>query len=216
MHFELSFMMEILPTLLQALGTTLLATLLAAPLALGAGLLWAFLRLTQTGGLKKAAQVLVEFLRSTPLLIQLYFLFYVFPDFGINLSPLVTGVLGLGLYYSAYLAEVYRAGIENVSGSQWEAARALNLSRAQIWLRVILPQAIPPMLPAIGNYLVAMFKETPLLSAITVVELMQTAKIIGSETFRYLEPMTWVGILFLGLSLVSVFLLKKVEQRLKI
>ena len=121
--------------------------------------------------------------------------------------------MGLGLHYSAYTAEVYRAGIDNVAKGQWEAAMALNLSRVDTFRRIILPQAIPPMLPALGNYLVAMFKETPMLSAITVTELLQTAKLIGADTFRYLEPFTLVGILFLALSLLSARFVEKLEER---
>src|SRR5690606_29780824 len=107
------------------------------------------------------------------LLIQLYFLYYVLPTTGIVLSPMVTGVIGLGLHYSSYTAEVYRAGINAVPRGQWEAARSLHLNRWQTYRHVILPQAIPPMIPVLGNYLIAMFKDTPLLSAITIVEMLQ-------------------------------------------
>jgi polar amino acid transport system permease protein len=110
---------------------------------------------------------------------------------------------------------VYRAGIEAVPRGQWEAAKALNLSPGRTWLRVILPQAIPPIVPAMGNYLVAMFKDTPLLSAITVVELLQQSKMIGSATFRYTEPLTLVGLLFLALSLVAAWGVRGLEARLQ-
>ena len=155
----------------------------------------------------------VEFVRSTPLLIQIYFLFYVLPNFGLTWSPFVTGALALGLHYSAYTAEVYGAGIDNVPKGQWEAAMALNLNRFDTFKSIILPQAIPPMIPALGNYLVAMFKETPILAAITVNELLQTSKLIGAETFRYLEPLTMVGVLFLAASLVSARFVEKLEAR---
>jgi polar amino acid transport system permease protein len=155
----------------------------------------------------------VEFIRSTPLLVQIYFLFFVLPDFGIRLSPLTTGVLALGLHYSAYTAEVYRAGIEGVPKGQWEAAIALNMKPWRIWHAVILPQALPPVIPAMGNYLVAMFKDTPMLAAITVLELLQTAKLIGAESFRYLEPLTLVGLLFLAISLLSSRLIHTLETR---
>src|SRR5690606_13471664 len=96
----------------------------------------------------------VEFVRSTPLLIQLYFLYYVLPDYGLSLSPFATGVIALGVHYACYTAEVYRAGIEAVPRGQWEAARALNLSPAATWRHVILPQAVPATLPMLGNYLI--------------------------------------------------------------
>ena len=124
-------------------------------------------------------------------------------------------MLALGLHYATYCSEVYRAGLEAVPRGQWEAAIALNLSPCAHLSDIILPQAIPPIVPALGNYLIGMFKETPLLSAIAVIELMQTAKIIGSETFRYLEPITMVGVFFLVMSLVSSAGVRRVEGWLK-
>jgi polar amino acid transport system permease protein len=139
----------------------------------------------------------------------------VFPQFGVVIPALVAGVMALGLHYSTYCSEVYRAGLENVPRGQWEAATALNLGPMATYRDIILPQAIPPMVPALGNYLVGLFKETPLLSAIAVLELMQTAKIIGSETFRYLEPITLVGVFFLVMSLASAALIRRVEAWLR-
>lgn len=144
---------------------------------------------------------------------QLYFIFYVLPDIGIRLAPLVAGVIGMGIHYATYTAEVYRAGIENVPRGQWEAAKATNLSTRQAWIHVILPQAIPPMIPALANYFIAMFKETPLLSAITVLELMNQAKSIANSNYRYIEPMTLVGVFFLVISLISVVGLRWLEER---
>jgi polar amino acid transport system permease protein len=125
---------------------------------------------------------------------------------------MTAGVLALGLHYATYCSEVYRAGLANVSRGQWEASIALNLTPYHTFRDVIIPQAIPPVVPALGNYLVALFKDTPLLSAIAVLELMQTAKIIGSQTFRYTEPITMVGIIFLIFSLVAAGLIKLVEN----
>jgi polar amino acid transport system permease protein len=157
--------------------------------------------------------MLTEFIRGTPLLVQLYFIFFVLPDVGIVLPPLVAGVIGMGLHYATYTAEVYRAGIENVPKGQWEAARATNLTARQTWVHVIIPQALPPMIPALANYLIAMFKETPLLSAITVLELMNQAKSVANSNYRYIEPMTLVGAFFLVMSLLSVILLRWLERR---
>ena len=154
-------------------------------------------------------------MRSTPLLVQMFFLFYVLPETGFRLSPLATGVLALGIHYAAYCAEVYRAGIEGIPKSQYEAATALNLSPARTTFAIVLPQAIPPVVPALGNYLVAMFKDTPLLSAITVLELLQRAKILGSESFRYVEPLTMVGLAFLVLSLIAASGIRRLETRLR-
>jgi polar amino acid transport system permease protein len=202
---------KVLPTLLDGLRVTLLATVYGFVLALVVGLLWAVLRRSENVFVRQCARWIVEFVRSTPLLVQLYFVFYVFPEMGVVLSPLVAGVLGLGLHYSAYTAEVYRSGIDAVPRGQWEAATALNLSRSQTFWRIVLPQAIPPVIPALGNRLIAIFKDTPLLAVITVSELLQQAKLLGAESFRYLEPLTLVGAIFLVLSLASSRLVRRAE-----
>ena len=177
------------------------------------GLLLALARRSQSWLLSKPSSFIVEFIRTTPLLAQLFFLFYVLPRYGFRLPAFTVGVIGLGLHYGAYTSEVFRAGINAILRGQWEAAIALNFSHRHTWTRIILPQAIPPMIPALGNYFIAMFKETPLLSAITVVEMFQQAKIISSTTFRTLEPFTMVGILFFILSYPSALLIRRLEVR---
>jgi polar amino acid transport system permease protein len=212
MIFDWGFAFSILPAFGRALVVTMQATLAGMALALVLGLVWAIARRSRNRLVAFCAGFLVEFIRSTPLLVQLYFLFYVLPLWGPRITPLETGILALGLHYSAYTAEVYRAGINGVARGQWEAALALNLGRAVTWRTVILPQAVVPILPALGNYLVALFKETPLLSAITLLELLHTAKLIGADTFRYLEPLSLVGALFLILSLMASTLTRKLEK----
>jgi polar amino acid transport system permease protein len=204
----------ILPRLAGAFRVTLLATVLGVTLALVLGLAVALLRRSAPRPVAAIVGLVVEFLRSTPLLIQIYFLFYVMPQFGITLSPLVTGVLSLGVHYSAYMSEVYRAGIDSVPAGQWDAAKALNLGRLYAFRRVILPQALPPVVPALGNYFIAMFKDTPMLSTITVLELLNVARTVGSETFRYVEPLTLVGVFFLAASLLAALGIRAVEHRM--
>ncbi len=213
MIWNWAYAFAVLPDILGAFVVTLQATLAGFALALVLGLAWAVARRAPLAWLARGASWIVEFVRSTPLLIQLYFLYYVLPQYGVTLSPLVIGIAALGLHYSCYTAEVYRAGIEAVPRGQWEAARALNLSPAATWRSVILPQAVPPTLPVLGNYLIAMFKDTPLLAAITVMEMLQTAKLIGAESFRYLEPLTITGIAFLAVSLVASWLVRYLETR---
>jgi polar amino acid transport system permease protein len=215
MEWDWAFAVEILPQLLEGLKITLLATLLGSIVAGVVGLAFALLRRSPNRWVSRPTAFVVEFIRGTPLLVQLYFLFYVLPDLGILLSPLTAGVIGLGLHYGTYTAEVYRAGIDNTPRGQWEAAKACNLNAYQIWRHIILPQAIPPMIPALANYFVAMFKETPLLSAITVIELMNQARSIANFNYRYLEPMTLVGVLFLCISLVAVPALHMLERRFR-
>ncbi|OHV80965.1 ectoine/hydroxyectoine ABC transporter permease subunit EhuD [Ensifer sp. LCM 4579] len=213
MEWDWDFVRQIMPTLIEGLKITILATMLGAGVAAAIGLVFAILRMVAPAPIARATSFAVEFIRGTPLLVQLYFIFYVLPDVGIRLPALVAGVIGLGIHYGTYAAEVYRAGIENVPRGQWEAAKATNLTAPQTWIHVILPQAIPPMIPALANYLIAMFKETPLLSAITVLELMNQAKSIANSNYRYIEPMTLVGVFFLIMSLISVFFLRWLEER---
>ncbi|MCA9825092.1 MAG: ectoine/hydroxyectoine ABC transporter permease subunit EhuD, partial [Dehalococcoidia bacterium] len=144
---------------------------------------------------------------------QLFFLFYVLPNYGITLSGFETGVVALGVHFSTYAAEVYRAGIESVPRGQWEASTALSISPVQKWTRIILPQAIPSVIPALGNYLVAMLKEAPLLSAVTVVDVLGEAQRICSRDFNCLEPYTMAGVLFLAISIPASFLARRLETR---
>lgn len=213
MDWDWAFVWQIMPTLLAGLRLTLLVTLLSAVVATVLGLGLAILRRSGNRAVAHGTAAVAEFIRGTPLLVQLYFIFYVLPDIGIRLPALLAGVIGMGLHYATYTAEVYRAGIENVPRGQWEAARATNLTMRQTWLHIIVPQAVPPMIPALANYLIAMFKETPLLSAITVLELMNQAKSVANTYYRYIEPMTLVGAFFLAMSLVSVVFLRLLEAR---
>lgn len=213
--FDWQFALQILPELLRASLYTIGITLVAFALALVFGLLLAVMRRSRLRWLSWPATALIEFIRSTPLLIQLYFLFYVMPEYGLTLSALTAGTVGIALHYSCYTAEVYRAGLNSVPRGQWEAAKALSLSPSDAYRDIVLPQAIRPIVPALGNYLIAMFKDTPVLSAITVVELMLQAKNIGSQSFRYIEPITMAGLFFLLISIVAALLVRKLEAHLR-
>ena len=210
--WDWQFAASILPQLLAATGYSILATLLSFAAALLLGLPLAIGRDAAAPALRAATGAVVELVRSTPILIQVYLLYFVLPSAGIVLPALAVGVLALSVHYATYVSEAYRAGIASVPKSQREAAAVLGLSTGASFFRVVLPQAIPPIIPVLGNHLIALFKETPLLSAIAIVELLQTAKLIGAETFRYNEPITIVGIIFLILSLASAALLQMVER----
>lgn len=214
--WDWDFAFQILPTLAEAAIVTLQATVIGYVLALVIGLAFALLRRSENRLIATPVRELVEFIRSTPLLIQIYFAYFVLPEFGIALSAWMAGLLALGLHYGCYTSEVYRAGLDAVPRGQWEAATALNLSRYRTYRDIVLPQAIPPIVPALGNYLIGIFKETPLLSVIAIIELLARAKIIGSETFRYLEPITLVGVFFLVMSLVAASLIRFAERRLRL
>jgi len=214
--WDWDFAWEILPDLLEGLWVTVQATVVGIVLALVLGLGLAIARRSTIKLISWPVSAFIELVRSTPLLAQLFFLFYVMPDqFGVTLSAFTTGALGLGIHYACYTSESYRAGIESVDRGQWEAAQAINLTATTTWRSVVLPQAIPTVIPALGNYLVAMFKDAPLLSTITVLELVGEAKRIQAVTFRPTEAFTLAGVLFLAVSIPSAALVRYLERRFR-
>lgn len=213
MTWNNDFALSILPDLLDGLWVTVKITLMSMGLALAIGLIVAVLRYLKIPVLSGLLTFYVLFVRGTPLLVQAYLLYYVMPEYGLTLSTFATGVIVLGVNYSAYTAEVFRAGIEGVARGQWEAATALNMPTARTWRRIVLPQAVRPVIPVLGNYLIQMFKDSAILFAITVVELMRTANTIGSREFRYLEPFTIAALLYLIVSYSSSLVVKRLERR---
>ena len=154
----------------------------------------------------------IEIIRSTPLLIQIFFIFFGLPRFGITFTPVVSGIIAFSLYNSTLSAEVYRAGLLAIPKGQWEACTALNLSFVRSFFRIIFPQSLVPIVPALGNFLVGIFKETPILSFVAVAEIMHVAKLIGYEYYEFTEAITTVGIFFIILSLISAKLINVVEN----
>ncbi|WP_336882500.1 ectoine/hydroxyectoine ABC transporter permease subunit EhuD [Rhodococcus globerulus] len=201
---------DALPILLDGFKITLLATVLGMTIAAVLGLALAIARRASPVYVRVPLRWITEFIRLTPLVVQLLFVYYLLPQF----SALQIGIAVLGVHYSTYMAEVYRAGIEGVPAGQWEAARALSLPAPRTWRAVILPQAIRATIPALGNYAISMFKDTPFLFAITVVELVTAAQQYGARTFQYLEPITMAGVIFLLASYPTSVLIRHVEKRL--
>ncbi|NLS17573.1 ectoine/hydroxyectoine ABC transporter permease subunit EhuD [Rhizobium sp. P40RR-XXII] len=210
----LSFALSILPILGIGLIVTLEAAAAGFAIALVLGLVFALLRRSRFAAISWPTAFVIEFLRDTPLLVQLFFLYYVLPIYGIVLPAFLTGALALGLQYSAYTSEVYRGGLDAVPLGQWEAATALNLARGRTYWDIIIPQAIPRIIPAMGNYLVSMLKETPVLSVVTVVDMLNLANLIGDRTFEYLVPLSLVGLIFLILTLVCSAAIHWLEKAL--
>ena len=213
MNWDWAYTFEILPQMAEASLVTLQATLMGFALAAVLGLVWAIIQLLEIPVFSFVIRLFVEFIRTTPLLIQLFAMYYFLPFVGILLPAMVCGVLTLGIHYSTYCAEVYRSGFSQIDRGQWEAAKVINLTTSQTLKRIILPQVIPPIILPLGNYLVAMFKETPVLLAITVIELVATARIIGNDTFKYTEPITLAGVFFLILSLGAAKLTRVIIQK---
>ena len=203
---------ELLPRMIDATGKTLVAAGGGYLIAVLLGLILALAQRTRFKPLTYVVREFVELIRSTPLLLQVFFVFYVGPQFGINLSPWTSGLIAIGLHYAAYLSEVYRGGIESVPKGQWEAATAINMPVITTYRRIIIPQALPTAIAGMGNYLVGIFKDTPMLSVIGVAELMHTANAVGAQAYRYLEPYTMVGAIFLAISLPAAFLVFRFEK----
>ena len=215
MNWSWDVAFDVLPQLLKGLVVTIEATIVASLIAYILGLAIAILKMSKRKSTRVSLYWMTEFIRRTPILVQLYVVFYVLPDYGIFLEAFTCGVMVLGIHFSTYTSEVFRAGIDNVSKGQWEAARSLNYNPYQAWKHVILPQAIPPMIPPLANYLITMFKETPLLAAITVVELFRAADQYSNSHYKYLEPMTLVGVFFLIVSIPSAIIAMKLEKKFK-
>lgn len=210
--WDWTYAADILPALLQAFGSSLVITLEAFAAALVGGGLIAWL--LGTGGIgARITAGLSDFIRKTPILVQLYFVYFVLPGVGIVLSAWTTGLLTLSLHYSFYLAEVYRAGLRAVPAGQVEAATALGLRGFGIFRKVTLPQALPIITPNAGNYFIYMLKDTPYLSSISVVEIMRVSYRLGGDFFRYVEPLTIAGILFLLSSWGASLLIGLLERR---
>ncbi|WP_405644604.1 ectoine/hydroxyectoine ABC transporter permease subunit EhuD [Streptomyces sp. NBC_00019] len=205
---------DFMPQFWDGLLVTLQALALGSVISFALGLLWALLMRAPTRWVTWPVGAVTEFIRNTPLLVQLFFLFYVLPEWGLTFSALTTGVLAIGLHYSTYTMQVYRAGIEAVPVGQWEAATALNLPVTRTWRVVILPQAIRRVVPALGNYVIAMLKDTPLLMAITVLDMLGQAKLFAQEHFQFTEPLTVIGVAFILIAYLASLLVRALERRL--
>lgn len=181
-----------------------LAGTLAIPIAVA--------RLAKLRLVRWPADWYVEFIRATPLILQLIYIYYVLPGAGIRLAPFTAAVLGLTLNYAAYMSEVYRSGIQSVPRGQREAAESLGLRRLPILTQIILPQAIRMVLPALGNYLIALFKDTALASVVTVQELMFSGQIIAARDYQYFTVYTVTAILYFAVSYPSALLVRRLDR----
>lgn len=189
------------PDLWTGTKITVSLTFASMAVALVIGLVLALARLSvHRRLLALPATAFVELIRGSPLLLQLFYIFYVFPFFGLRLGKFEAGILGLAINYGAYLSEVFRAGIEAVDKGQWEAAGALGLSRRLTLRLVILPQAIRMVIPPIGNYFISLFKDTALVSTISIPELIFTGQLLAADTFKYLQVYSFIFVIYLIIS----------------
>jgi polar amino acid transport system permease protein len=194
-HFEI--VIQHLPTLLAGIRLTVLVSVLSMAISLVTGLIVALMRLSRRRPVRWTAYAYTEFFRNTPLLMQVIWVYYALPLLtGLDLSRFTSGTLALSLNLTAFLAEIYRAGIASISRGQAEAALALGMRRGQMYRRIILPQAVARVIPPLGAMWVSLFKDTSILSVIGVAEVMYQAKLVAVETFRPLEIYTAVAVLY--------------------
>lgn len=210
--FDFSVVYDYAPVFLKGLGITtfltvvviLLAGFLAIPIALA--------RLAERRWIRWPADFYVEFIRATPLILQLIYIYYVLPMAGIRLEPITAAIIGLTVNYSAFMSEVYRSGIQAVPKSQYEAARSLGLPPSIIFIKVVFPQAFRVVLPALGNYLIALFKDTALASVVTVQELMFSGQIIAARNYQYFTVYTVTAILYFAVGYPAALLVRRLER----
>jgi polar amino acid transport system permease protein len=162
------------------------------------------------------AAVFGEVIRGSPLLLQLFYIYYVLPFFGLRLGAVEAGILGLGVNYGAYLSEVFRAGIEAVPHGQWEAARALGMRARTYMPLVILPQAIRIVIPPMGNYFISLFKDTALVSTISIGELLFRGQLLAAENFKYLQIYSFIFVLYLLISYPASLGVRALERHMQI
>ncbi|HEY0208351.1 amino acid ABC transporter permease [Acerihabitans sp.] len=203
--------------LLTGLSMTVFVTLVSIITGLLSGIILAILYQLPFRIVKILIAIHVEIWRSTPLLVQIFWIHFALPQItGITTPALVSGIIAMTLQSSAYLTEITRSGIESIPTGQWEAAKVLNLSQTTTWLRVILPQALKLMLPALCNTVLSFFKGSTILSVLAISELVTISNNISSFTFRPIEVMTFAGLLFFiigyGFSYLSALLEKRLSQ----
>ena len=205
---------EFLPILLQGAVVTVQVTALSFLLSSAIGLVLALGKLSPVRAVSWAASTVVNVIRGLPIIVQLFYIYFVLPEVGIQLTAFQAGVIGLGIAYSAYQAENFRAGIEAVDPGQREAALAMGMRPALLMRRVVLPQAFRIALPPYGNTLVMMLKDSSLVSTITVAEMTRQGQLIASSTFQNMTVYTLVALLYLLMSLPLVYGLRRMEQHL--
>ena len=204
------------PFVIKGINVTLGLTFTSYVLALVAGFIWLALESTPLRPFNFVIYWIREFIRSTPPIVQIFFLYFAWPMvpyIGTSFTPFVAAMIALGIHFSTYISEVYRSGIESVDKGQWEASKALNFTRKDTWMKIVLPQALPPTIPMLGNYLIILFKEVPLAATIGVVGILSLGRTYGANTWSYIEPLTIVALLFLLLSYPSAVLIRKLEDK---
>ncbi|MDG3576764.1 amino acid ABC transporter permease [Rhizobium sp. YJ-22] len=210
---NLSVVAEYYPVLLRGFGMTILMTLIVITLSLTLAIPVALSRMSGNFLVRLVGGTYVELLRGTPLVLQLVYIYFVLPGVGIRLDGFVAALVALTLHYTAYLSEVYRAGIQSVPKGQTQAASALGMSRSQTFIRIVLPQAVRTVTPALGNYFISLFKDTALASVVTVQELLFSGQIIAARTYQYFTIYTVCMIMYFSVGYPAALFVRWLEKR---
>ena len=216
MIFSIDDMIAFLPSLLHGAMITIAVSLLAFGLALVFGLVTGIARISRLMPLRVVAACYIQFIRGTPLLLQLFFIYYVLPYAGIVLTPFVSGLLGLTLNYAAYMAEVFRSDILAIPKGQWEAGQSVGMSRRLLMRRIILPQAIRIIIPSLGNFFVSIFKDSALVSVITMRDLMFSGQLLASATYKHFEIFAEVAVIYFLISYPTAKFVEWIEAKVDI
>jgi polar amino acid transport system permease protein len=204
---------EFLPILLIGVKLTILVTVGSLAVSTVLGMIWALMRVSGIRALSAISRTIVNVIRGIPIIVQLFYIYFVLPDFGITLTALQAAIIGLGIAYSAYQAENFRAGIEAIDHGQVEAAQSIGMGWVLMMRRVILPQAVRIVLPPYGNTMIMMLKDSSQASTITVAELALQGKLIASATFQNSTVFTLVALLYLTMSIPLILLVGWLEKR---
>ena len=208
-------MREFLPILLQGVWLTIVVTFGSLILSTLLGIVWALMRVSRVRALQQLAKGIVNGIRGIPILVQLFYIYFVMPEFGVTLTALQASIIGLGIAYSAYQAENFRAGIEAIDKGQIEASESLGMGWALMMRRVVLPQAVKIILPPYGNIMIMMLKDSSQASTITVAELTLKGQLIASSTFKYTSVLTMVAVLYLVMSVPLILFVGWLERRMQ-
>jgi polar amino acid transport system permease protein len=202
------------PYIVGGTGTTILVCVVSMFLATGLAIVGAIGRLSRNAIASGITGLYVSLVRGTPLLVQIYFVFLALPQVGIRLDSVTAGILALGFNYGAYMTEIFRAGIQAVPRHQREAAESLGMPERLVMRRVVLPQAIRVVIPAIGNDFVAMIKDSALVSTIAVTELLWRASAVGTRNFRTLQALLIAAAIYWALTIIFSFFQERLERRM--
>ena len=216
MYYSIDDMILFLPSLLQGALVTITVSLLAFGLALILGLITGIARISRIAPLRAVTTCYIQFIRGTPLLLQLFFIYYVLPYGGIVLTPFASGTIGLTLNYAAYMAEVFRSGIQAIPKGQWEAGSSVGMSRGLLMRRIILPQAIRIIIPSLGNFFVSIFKDSALVSVITMRDLFFSGQLLASATYKHFEIFTMVAVIYFLISYPTAKFVEWIEAKIDI